>query len=1080
MLPIFGPNGQRFGVIIINTDVETLIGQTLDRINPAYEAHIFNHKGDTFYFDPVRQTGAFHFAADGNDEIAEFVERIQSDPLSLNHQFDGVLMVAQPLVGFGGEDGLELDVVLSAPRSKLVSGLNSNLSDDVMLVLCILAAGVGLMTFFADRMTDPLRRMAERITLYGQWAPGQKLELPTKQAGEVGELARSFTDLVSKLEDSQSRTSNIVRHAVDGLIVIDANGKIETFNPACEKMFGYGADEVVGKNITVLMSPAYATHHDEYLGKYEYTGKTSVIGKGREVLAQRKNGEEFNVEISVSEFKQGGRKYFSGTVRDMTDSKKAQFELAMQKETLEFALDGGELGFWKWNLDTGSVDFCHRSAALVGLTTHEMPKNHSSWDSLVDPMQKERVARAFADYVKGKSERFREKFRMRHKTKGWVWIQSTAAISRRHPDGKVLEIVGIHQDVTREKESEKEIAKQKETLELALAGGDLGLWDWDVTTDKVSFSERWAAMVGYRKSELAEDFSTWERLVEPDDLERTAGELKQFVEGEIPGYEVEFRMRHKDGHWVWVQSKGKIFERDTSGKPTRIVGVHIDVSDRKIKELEIRDQNRQLEMAEAVADMGHWSLDGETGEVEWSDGIFHIHGLDPAHGVQDLKNAINMYHPDDREIVDRHVKEALETGKPFDFQLRIIRADGEIRHVSSRGEGVRDEANPGRIDVFGIFQDVTEKVLSETRLKEHEDRTLALLSNIVDGVLTIDEEGVIDSCNAASARIFGSSVEELEGSNISEMIPLRFRSSHFDRMKRLAESVEENFLDRTIEMIALRRNGEEFPLEIAVSRQTFDGEIYYAAICRDITERKQVETMKTEFVSTVNHELRTPLTSVYGSLDILKHLTKGKLDDKSDRLLKLAHDGCGRLSNLINDILDVEKIAAGKMEYRHDIVGFRSLIDSIIASNEGLAGRYNVRLIANHSIDDEQVRLDPNRFTQALVNLLSNAAKFSPEGADVEIETKRLGGSQVRVSVKDHGGGIPKNFQDRIFERFAQADGSSTKKNTAGTGLGLNITKSIIEAFDGKVSFETEEGVGTVFSFDLPVHSQEARLHQAS
>ena len=230
----------------------------------------------------------------------------------------------------------------------------------------------------------------------------------------------------------------------------------------------------------------------------------------------------------------------------------------------------------------------------------------------------------------------------------------------------------------------------------------------------------------------------------------------------------------------------------------------------------------------------------------------------------------------------------------------------------------------------------------------------------------------------------------------------------------------------------------------------------------------------------MNHELRTPLTSVYGSLDILKHLTTGKLDAKSERLLNLAHDGCGRLSNLVNDILDVEKIAAGKMEYRRDVVGFRSLVDEIVAANEGLADRYNVRLVARHAVDDEHVCVDPGRFSQALVNLISNAAKFSPESADVEIDTIRLDDGHVRVSVRDYGPGIPKNFQTRIFERFAQADGSSTKKNTAGTGLGLNITKSIIEAFDGKVSFETEEGVGTTFRFDLPVHSEESNLQQAS
>lgn len=241
-----------------------------------------------------------------------------------------------------------------------------------------------------------------------------------------------------------------------------------------------------------------------------------------------------------------------------------------------------------------------------------------------------------------------------------------------------------------------------------------------------------------------------------------------------------------------------------------------------------------------------------------------------------------------------------------------------------------------------------------------------------------------------------------------------------------------------------------------------------AGVIRDISERRQMEVMKNEFISTVNHELRTPLTSIQGALGLLIAKCDDTSDAKSSRLLQLSYDSCQRLSRLVNDILDIEKIAAGKMDYRMETTELCALVADIVDSQISYGEKCGVTFQTSFESTNILVLLDTDRFAQALVNLLSNAAKFSNPGGTVEIVVKPILGRRVQVSVVDHGFGIPEGFRSKIFGKFAQADSSATRAK-GGSGLGLNITKTIIEAFDGSVNYESREGEGTTFNLILPL-----------
>lgn len=229
----------------------------------------------------------------------------------------------------------------------------------------------------------------------------------------------------------------------------------------------------------------------------------------------------------------------------------------------------------------------------------------------------------------------------------------------------------------------------------------------------------------------------------------------------------------------------------------------------------------------------------------------------------------------------------------------------------------------------------------------------------------------------------------------------------------------------------------------------------------DITERVNMEQMKSEFVSTVSHELRTPLTAISGSLGLLAGGALGALPDKVMDLLRIAASNSQRLTFMINDLLDIEKLSAGKMTFDMQICGVSSLLEKAIEENSAYGNSRKIRIMITEEIPDVSIRVDRQRFLQVLANLLSNAIKYSPDDEKVMVSVKVENG-RVRIDICDHGPGIPDEFRSRIFQKFAQAD-SSDSRQKGGTGLGLAITRELVHHMNGEIGFETVQNEGTNF-----------------
>jgi signal transduction histidine kinase len=235
----------------------------------------------------------------------------------------------------------------------------------------------------------------------------------------------------------------------------------------------------------------------------------------------------------------------------------------------------------------------------------------------------------------------------------------------------------------------------------------------------------------------------------------------------------------------------------------------------------------------------------------------------------------------------------------------------------------------------------------------------------------------------------------------------------------------------------------------------------------DTTQRHEIDRIKGEFIATVSHELRTPLTSIRGSLGLVAGGAAGILPEKAAHMVDIAYQNTARLTLIINDILDVEKIDCGKMTLELANHSLAALVEQAVEENLGFAQSYRVRFVLPMPLPDVTVKVDAGRTLQVLANILSNAVKFSPTEGSVEIGMA-VDGANVRVSVTDHGPGVPASFQDRIFERFSQADCSDSRRK-GGTGLGLTISKALIEQMGGTIAYKTAAGIATTFFFELPV-----------
>ena len=268
------------------------------------------------------------------------------------------------------------------------------------------------------------------------------------------------------------------------------------------------------------------------------------------------------------------------------------------------------------------------------------------------------------------------------------------------------------------------------------------------------------------------------------------------------------------------------------------------------------------------------------------------------------------------------------------------------------------------------------------------------------------------------------------------------------------------------EFTAVKADGTLFPIEIAVGEMFVGKKIHFVGIVRDISERKQLDRIKREFITTVSHELKTPLTSITGALGLASSGTLGPVSEQMQQIIDIAHRNSERLSGLVSDILDFEKIDAGQMSYNMRESNIDQLIADCVTSLQPYASEFGVTVSIVGQADDPVFIGDPDRISQVMTNLISNGIKFSKSGQQVNVKSENTSDC-LTFSVTDFGKGIPEELHERIFTHFFREDGADDRKSS-GTGLGLSISRPIVEAHGGIISVESQVDAGSTFTVTLP------------
>jgi len=646
-------------------------------------------------------------------------------------------------------------------------------------------------------------------------------------------------------------------------------------------------------------------------------------------------------------------------------------------------------------------------------------------------------------------------------------------------DGNIERYVCIGTDISSTRAAQQALAAERLRLNNIITGTRAGTWEWNLRTGEGLVNERWAELIGYSLAEIGprpNDF--WRERVHPDDLAEARRRLKVHCAGASEYYEFEARVRHKDGHWVWRQSRGKLFSRTPDGQPEWMYGADLDITQVKESEAQLRQSAQVLRDNEAfwvragrVAGIGRWHLDLLHDTVHWSDQTCHIHDVAAGY-TPSLEQAIAFFAPTARTEIRDALNAATRAGRPWDLELPLITAMGRRIWVRCAGEAEYQDGR--RIRLVGIFQDVSERRQLEEALRQKNALLNNVLSNIPVGVSVIDSKFNLVEDNRLFRQLldlpdslFADSVTTFE--SLVRYGAVRGEYGDADPETLVRRMLEREQYRHTHQYQRQRANG--MALEVRVAPMPDGG---FVTTFADITELKDAmqaaqsaSASKSLFVANMSHEIRTPMNAILGMLRLLQ------ATDLSPRQLDYVGKTEGAAQSLLallNDILDFSKMEAGKMALDPQPFRIERLMRDLSVILSASIGQKKVEVLFDLDPAVPGILIgDALRLQQVLINLGGNAIKFTASG-EVVVQLRVLAreGRQVtlRWAVRDTGIGIAAQHQQHIFDGFSQAEASTTRR-FGGTGLGLSISKRLVELMGGTLQVDSAVGQGSTFHFTI-------------
>ncbi|MBD2427265.1 PAS domain-containing protein [Phormidium sp. FACHB-1136] len=650
-------------------------------------------------------------------------------------------------------------------------------------------------------------------------------------------------------------------------------------------------------------------------------------------------------------------------------------------------------------------------------------------------------------------------------------------------------------------EAEAAVKDLSERLALALQAGSIGTWDWDCVNE-AHWDDQMYALYGTQNRREQAGYPTWRDSLHPDDRDRVEALLQAALRGEAD-YNTEFRILRPNGEIRWIQSIAQV-QTDDHGNPKRMVGIHQDITERKRAESELKEQTSRLRLALHAGSYGIWEWDLVNDPI-WDERIYEDYGLQNLGRPVTYQDWRNRIHPNDLPWVEAQLETDLRARIPFSAEFRICRPDGELRWVSSTAKLYCDgQGQPMRM--VGIHQDITHRKLAEQEICNSQAKFQRLVDDIGDKFVVFSIAGgtLFTYVSGGFQTVFGVPPEAILGRYWADTI------QWFPESIELAQSEDETLRtgqvsSQEFEMSFVHPDGKARTVRV-VQHPVLDGAgnlLAIEGVLEDITERKAAEAelcrtnaeleratrLKDEFLANMSHELRTPLTAILGMTEGLQEEIFGPLTERQQRSLATIERSSSHLLSLINDILDLSKIEAGQVDLDFNAISVSLLCSASIAfvKQQAYKKRQQITTLIPDGLPD--LYGDDRRLRQVLINLLTNAVKFTPEGGHITLAANYITLAQndvqaeifihpqanpgdtlglLSISITDTGIGISPEDAQRLFQPFVQVN-TALNRQYEGTGLGLSLVKRLVEMHGGEVTFTSEVGSGSCFTVQLPI-----------
>lgn len=827
-----------------------------------------------------------------------------------------------------------------------------------------------------------------------------------------------------------------------------------------------------------------------------------VIANGKTKWVREKADVKFD--------EQGNAISAIGFTQEITSFKETEFKL--KESERKFRILADNTNDWEYWLDEhNNYVFISKSCEkFTGYNAQEFYDNPGLFVDLVREDYRQEVQSHFHDKNRT-SPLFISEFPIINKDNKEVWIEHSC-IPIFDDGGKFLGRRGNNRDITEKKKTEHELKESKGRFELAMKASRDGLYDWDLVTNEIYYSPGWKKMLGYEDDELPNDFSVWENLTKPEDVERSQEIQQEMLSKQRDRFELELKMKHKKGSWVDILSRAEaVFNEE--GKAIRIVGTHVDITNKKEIENQLKESEERFRQITDYAQEWIWEVDSKGLFTYSSPVVEKLLGYTPDE-IVGKKHFYDLFLSADRRVLkEAALKIFKEKEEIKNFVNRNIHKNGKEVWLSTSGVPMLNEHGE-LIGYRGLDQDITEQRTAELAL-ESVAKQFSMLSGLefFENACKYLTENLNVDIAFVGKFVKGKTVDVIAGIDNGELLE-RFGYDLEDTPCEKVAKGDICFYDDGIQTLfpkdilliemgieayagipLVGRSGDPLGVFVLLNRkpiqskdlhlnllQIFSGKITAElermeaeqSLKQALNRAEESDRLKTAFLSNMSHEIRTPMNGIVGFTELLQDPDLPEVNQRE--YVTIIQKSSERLLSTVNDIIEISKIESGEVSVSKEKVDVVELIESFVDFFRPEATKKNLEISFDNLTGKPKclTESDKIKLTSIVSNLIKNAIKYTDSGY-IKLGLK-VNNESLVLSCKDSGIGIPKHRHEAIFNRFEQAD-LEDKQAHEGSGLGLAIVKSYVEMLDGKIWVESEEMKGTVFYVALPVSAPEMRIN---